>query len=160
MPAWTCPKCDERVEASFEICWNCGTSHDGQEDPDFLPADLADPIPNSPDYIGAEPARMILADASEVDSGEEFAGTAPVDLVECYWARDHVEAQFLVDQLVQRGIPAVADGDMMRQGLGAAAFNVPYFAPRVRVRAEDLPRARAWLEAYERRPRRDPTDDD
>ena len=21
---WTCPRCDEVVEASFDVCWNCG----------------------------------------------------------------------------------------------------------------------------------------
>jgi formylglycine-generating enzyme required for sulfatase activity len=27
---WICVKCAEEVEDSFEICWNCGTSQDGQ----------------------------------------------------------------------------------------------------------------------------------
>ena len=22
-PAWTCPRCGERVEGHFDICWNC-----------------------------------------------------------------------------------------------------------------------------------------
>jgi uncharacterized protein YbjQ (UPF0145 family) len=32
---WDCKKCQERVEDSFEVCWNCGTSRDGVEDPAF-----------------------------------------------------------------------------------------------------------------------------
>src|SRR5262245_27582699 len=24
--AWACPKCGESNEASFELCWNCGTA--------------------------------------------------------------------------------------------------------------------------------------
>jgi uncharacterized protein YbjQ (UPF0145 family) len=32
---WNCPKCGERHEDSFEICWNCGTAQDGTEDPGF-----------------------------------------------------------------------------------------------------------------------------
>jgi uncharacterized protein YbjQ (UPF0145 family) len=32
---WECKKCLERVEDSFEVCWNCGTSKDGVEDPLF-----------------------------------------------------------------------------------------------------------------------------
>ena len=24
-PAWTCPKCRERLEGQFSNCWNCGT---------------------------------------------------------------------------------------------------------------------------------------
>lgn len=36
---WQCPKCRESVVGSFEVCWNCGTSRDGQEDPSFQKAD-------------------------------------------------------------------------------------------------------------------------
>jgi uncharacterized protein YbjQ (UPF0145 family) len=32
---WRCPKCGERHEETFDVCWNCGTSQDGTEDPDF-----------------------------------------------------------------------------------------------------------------------------
>jgi hypothetical protein len=30
---WTCRKCRETVEDTFDACWNCGTSRDGSEDP-------------------------------------------------------------------------------------------------------------------------------
>jgi hypothetical protein len=33
---WTCPKCSKKVDDSFEICWACGTTVDGIEDPEFL----------------------------------------------------------------------------------------------------------------------------
>jgi hypothetical protein len=33
---WTCKKCQERLEDSFETCWNCGTSRSGVEDPGFV----------------------------------------------------------------------------------------------------------------------------
>ena len=32
---WTCQKCNETHEDSFEACWKCGTSKDGVEDPSF-----------------------------------------------------------------------------------------------------------------------------
>src|SRR5438105_433781 len=32
---WQCPTCGEKLQVSFEICWNCGTAADGTEDPDF-----------------------------------------------------------------------------------------------------------------------------
>ena len=32
---WECNKCHERIEDSFDACWNCGTSRDGVEDPSF-----------------------------------------------------------------------------------------------------------------------------
>ena len=35
---WMCCKCRESVPANFEICWSCGTTIDGKEDPTFLAA--------------------------------------------------------------------------------------------------------------------------
>src|SRR5215471_19310098 len=32
---WVCPKCGEEVETNFEVCWACGTSPEGVEDPNF-----------------------------------------------------------------------------------------------------------------------------
>jgi hypothetical protein len=34
-PAWKCAKCGNRVPGNFQVCWNCGTSQDGAEDPGF-----------------------------------------------------------------------------------------------------------------------------
>lgn len=36
---WQCVKCREKLEDSFGVCWNCGTSRDGTEDPSFVKAD-------------------------------------------------------------------------------------------------------------------------
>jgi uncharacterized protein YbjQ (UPF0145 family) len=45
---WECKKCRERVENSFDVCWNCGTSRDGVEDPAFHKEDDAAPaVPES-----------------------------------------------------------------------------------------------------------------
>jgi hypothetical protein len=32
---WRCTKCGAKVDRGFEICWRCGTSSDGIEDPHF-----------------------------------------------------------------------------------------------------------------------------
>jgi hypothetical protein len=32
---WQCKKCREKLEDSFDVCWNCGTSKEGVEDPGF-----------------------------------------------------------------------------------------------------------------------------
>jgi DNA-directed RNA polymerase subunit RPC12/RpoP len=32
---WKCSKCGEEVEELFDVCWNCGTTSDGVEDPNF-----------------------------------------------------------------------------------------------------------------------------
>ena len=47
---WTCPKCGTKVDPSFEVCWSCGTSMDGVEDPGFFTADDAKaqaPLPSA-----------------------------------------------------------------------------------------------------------------
>ena len=36
---WQCAKCGESVEDSFDVCWSCGTSSDGVEDPSFQNAE-------------------------------------------------------------------------------------------------------------------------
>src|SRR5262249_32598654 len=32
---WICSRCGETVDAGFLVCWSCGTSVDGVEDPSF-----------------------------------------------------------------------------------------------------------------------------
>jgi hypothetical protein len=39
---WECTKCHESIEDSFEVCWNCGTSREGVEDPSFQKAEDAE----------------------------------------------------------------------------------------------------------------------
>jgi hypothetical protein len=138
---WTCPKCRSKVDPSFEVCWSCGTSRAGDEDQGFVRADDAGPIVDPP--TDAKPA-----------AGDELThdlAPAAVALVECYWAGDSYEAQFIADELIQKGIPATADRQDLRYWIAGLFPSGPYFAPRVRVLAEDLPRARTWLETYERR---------
>src|SRR5438874_928588 len=97
---WTCPKCGTKVDPSFEVCWSCGTTPEGVEDPTFVRAEDSGPIDEPP----VEPSPLT---AERTDSGE----VAPVEeeLVECYWARNVQEAKFLADQLIEQGIPAAAD---------------------------------------------------
>jgi hypothetical protein len=128
---WTCPKCAAKVDPTFEVCWRCGTSREGVEDPSFVPAD-APPPPKSP----------LDLDMPEGDEPLPDLGASPAgELVECYWAVNMVQAKFLADQLSENGIPAVAD---LHDALGSMSSG-----PRVWVRAADLPRAKAWLDAYD-----------
>lgn len=140
---WACPSCHAKVDDGFEVCWMCGTSAEGTEDPGFLTADDATPE-DTPD----DPAEA-------VGWGDEFGPELPegperpLNLVDCYWAKNVFDARHIADRLRERGIPAVADGDELRMGLTPAALGSPYFSPKVRVRAEDLPRARARIEAIQ-----------
>jgi hypothetical protein len=135
---WTCPKCASKIDPAFEVCWNCGTSPDGTVDPSFVPADQAGPI-EAPPVVPTLDAEAEAAPAAELP--EPIEG----ELVECYSALDLMEAKFLADQLSEAGIPAVSDTHDMHETLGSMNAS-----PRVWVREEDLPKARAWLETYER----------
>jgi hypothetical protein len=131
---WTCPKCGTKVDPSFEVCWSCGTTPDGVEDPSFVPADEP-PAPTSPLDLDMPKGDDPLPEPASATAG---------DLVECYWALDVMQAKFLADLLTDNGIPAVADLHDMHDALGSMSSG-----PRVWVRAEDLPRAKAWLDAYD-----------
>ncbi len=135
---WTCPKCHSKVDPSFEVCWNCGTSADGIEDPTFVKADDAGPIEDDPvvPELNIERAAEGLGELPEPIAG---------DLVEAYRALDLMEATFLADQLKQAGIQAVSDKHDLHDALGSMESG-----PKVYVRSDDLSRARTWLETYER----------
>jgi hypothetical protein len=140
---WSCPKCLTTVDGTFETCWSCGTSRDGEEDPAFTRADDDDGSIHAPPW-----------------KWEHEVVNAPSEVAECYWACNTLEAIFVAGQLAQEGIPATADDRDLRivvAGLSTVFFGLvpagPYFGPRVRVLSEDLPRARFWLAGYERRRR-------
>ncbi len=137
---WTCPKCGTKVDPTFDVCWSCGTSEQGVEDPSFVSADDAASLESPLD--------------TDMPAGDEPLTIPPdlvgADLVECYWALDLMQAKFLADQLTSEGIPALADSHDMHDALGSMSSS-----PRVRVRAEDLLRARSWLEAYDQQHKAD-----
>ena len=138
---WQCPKCQSRVDDSFEVCWSCGTTPDGIEDPDFVTADEADPIPDEE-----------IPEGSEVDDPlADFAGTPLPNLVECYMASSTIEAKFIADQLMEQGIPAIADRIDINLVMGGFQPQMWGYGPKIRVREDDLPRALAWLKAYDHR---------
>ena len=138
---WRCPKCRSRVDDEFEVCWSCGTSPDGAEDPWFLTADETRPI--------VDPAEDL--DAALDDSQEDFAGTPDLpSLVECYQAESTIEASFVADRLFEAGVPAVADTHNVSAmgGLNPRAWG---HGPKVRVRPEDRAKADAWVADYRAR---------
>jgi hypothetical protein len=137
---WTCPKCGTKVDPSFDVCWSCGTTPDGVEDPSFVSAEDAGPIGDPP----IEPSTV-------AEGGSEWAAIASdEEVVECYWARNVQEAKFLADQLSEQGIAATADELNLRYFSPLAGIPLgPYFGPRVWVRASDYDRAHAWLAEYD-----------
>jgi hypothetical protein len=45
---WTCPKCQSKVDYRFEVCWACGTSSGGEDDPLFARADDVTSLADAP----------------------------------------------------------------------------------------------------------------
>jgi hypothetical protein len=131
---WTCAKCGTKVDSSFEVCWSCGTSADGTEDPNFVPADAATPSESPLDLDMPE------GDQPIPEPMDAWAG----QLVEAYQALDIMQAKFVADKLSEQGIPAVSDLHDMHDAFGSQSS-----APRVWVRAGDLQSARAWLKEFE-----------
>ncbi len=131
---WRCPKCHSEVNDSFEVCWSCGTTPEGIEDPNFVTADEAGQV------AGKAP--------ESDDSLEDFAGIPSPDFVECYMASNTTEAAFIANQLKEQGIPASADS---RDGNLSAGVWKPEYGPKVHVRPKDLSLAQAWLKAYDQR---------
>lgn len=41
---WNCPKCVERLDDDFDLCWQCGTDREGNEDAAFVSADESEVI--------------------------------------------------------------------------------------------------------------------
>jgi hypothetical protein len=86
---WPCLKCRETLDDDFDVCWNCGTTKDGVEDPNFRKADDApameevppiDPtaIREVPDEIAPEqkPTRLpVPLHCLRCHAGLKFAGT-------------------------------------------------------------------------------------
>jgi hypothetical protein len=138
---WTCPKCRTKVDESFEVCWSCGTTSGGVEDPSFVIADEAEPIEDPPVDLGP----------GVDDPTDDFAGTPWPELVECYMAANTIEAKFVADRLAEEAIPAIADRHDINMVMGGLKPQMWGYGPKVRVRPEDLPRALAWLETYKGR---------
>jgi hypothetical protein len=73
------------------------------------------------------------------------------DLVECYMASNSIEAKFVADQLMQQGIPGIADKFDINLVMGGFQPSLWGYGPKVRIRPQDLPRARIWLKEFKER---------
>ena len=131
---WTCPKCNARVEPGFDVCWRCGTTEQGDEDPDFVTADEAEVIRLPTDFLKLDPGKLAESELPE----------PPLDLVACFQSDSLVEVKFVADLLAEQGLPAIL------QGVVNTRVAIP---PQVVVRAEDLPRVRPIIEEFRERKR-------
>lgn len=145
---WICSRCGASVEPSFDVCWRCGTSYQGEEDPDFVTADDSPPI--------VEPTDYLKLDAGKPTQDELDA--PPLELAACFEANSVTEAKFVADQLAEGGIPATLQNTHRGGPVGWDAYSL--YPCRVVVRAEDLPRATLWVKDFRaRRKAREPMAD-
>ncbi|WP_422926242.1 putative signal transducing protein [Singulisphaera sp. PoT] len=132
---WKCPKCGTAIEDSFDVCWSCGTSAEGVEDPGFVTADEAAPI-----YEPSVEDKLEHLEDLELPE-------PPSQVVECYLAGTATEAKFIVDRLSEQGIPAMIQGGKV----GSLGYMSPSLSPRIMVRSQDYVSARKFVEEYDRR---------
>ena len=133
---WQCSKCGEEVEEDFDVCWQCGTDREGVEDPSFVTADDSEAI-----FDTAEDQDLQSAD----EMMEEFGEALP-ELETCFSASNQTEARFVANELRTLGIPAVSDRVDVSANTPGGVISTA--GPSVRVRSQDLTRARTWVEEY------------
>jgi len=88
-----CPRCYENVPKSFDVCWNCGTTSDGQEDRDFVAEPLdgddsvqpratfdsgASAVPEAAPRCARCGSAKIMPDVRLVDQGQGSDGVSKV----------------------------------------------------------------------------------
>ena len=66
---WTCIKCGEKHEDTFDDCWNCGTSRDGTENPAFRRADDVGSAEAGRLPLVLDPAADVAALPTDGDTG-------------------------------------------------------------------------------------------
>jgi hypothetical protein len=81
---WTCSKCGETVDAGFLVCWSCGTSIEGIEDPSFVGADET--------AVGADESPAVTFFDDDLDAPEP--GPAPLPCLRC---QGPLEPGFIAD---------------------------------------------------------------
>ena len=138
---WICSKCEARVEPDFDVCWRCGTTYQGEEDPDFVTADETPPIEDPTDYLRLEAGKL----------PEEELPSPPLELVGCFQGVDVAEAKFVSDLLAAEGIPSALE-NTARPGTHAGG-SLTLYPCRVMIKTEDLPRARPIIEEFVERKR-------
>lgn len=79
---WKCTGCHEKIEDSFEICWNCGTTYQGTADPTSqseldTPSTHSDPDELTQDVLECPKCRSnkIIPSAEIMDSYREYGSS-------------------------------------------------------------------------------------
>lgn len=70
---WTCPKCAEQIEDTFEECWKCGTFEDGTQDAAFAKAEDVDFAKRA--AIASDPVEKHPIHCPRCEQALEYMGT-------------------------------------------------------------------------------------
>ena len=122
---WPCVRCRQEVEDSFDVCWSCGTSKDGVEDPDFRKADDIPPAQLSEAVIeAAEPRKQDSEAIGEAANSTEESEQHPIMCPRCRRRLDYVGAKAF-----HEGIRWGVFGDLAELFVNKERFDV-YCCPR------------------------------
>ncbi len=73
---WECSNCHEKHEDSYDVCWNCGTSIDGEQDSTFERADDDHLYYDPPGLDGELARRFVCAKCKNTGASvKRFAAT-------------------------------------------------------------------------------------
>jgi hypothetical protein len=118
---WPCPKCREDVVDDFDVCWNCGTTRDGVEDPGFQKAEDAPPMD---DAVEAEDITVIRPEPEPVTSKHTRATSLPLHCPRC-----HTDTKFVGTKSFHEGFSWGGFGDLAEFFVNKENFDV-YVCPR------------------------------
>jgi predicted nucleic-acid-binding Zn-ribbon protein len=113
---WHCPKCREKIDDEFDVCWSCGTSRDGVEDPDFQRADDAAPVEDE-----AVPVQLTAIREAEAEVALP-ATRATTNRMDC--PRCHAVMQFVGTKKFHEGTNWGAWGDLGELFVNKEDFDV------------------------------------
>ena len=71
---WTCPKCASPVTPEFAVCWNCGTTRDGVEDPTFAALVAEEDNRDSCETPATDRSSVFVGSHASVTSGPAATG--------------------------------------------------------------------------------------
>ena len=135
---WKCPRCAAPVDDEWEVCWSCGTSIDGEEDPYFGTEDEEEE--EAPDFGAKDEEGAFEAEPG----GAAEADPEPIRLVTVASFPVAWQAHVAKSRLEAEGIPCLLEDEYV-----AAVFAIERFAwVKLQVTAEDAETAHALLESW------------
>lgn len=125
---WQCIKCREKLEDDFEVCWNCGTSREGVEDPDFRKAD--DVRSEEMDMAADANTRSVVDDMTAIRAASHQREPKPIETDPIRCLRCHRDLKYVGTKSFHEGFQwGGLFGDLGEFFVNQESFDV-YVCPR------------------------------